>query len=467
MTATDLMALAPLLVMGATVLATVLAVAASGRSPPVLAPAGTALALAVLWQTPQRAMPLLIIDGYALFFLGLILAATLAVLLLAHGTVVGRTPAFPPLLLLGALGAMAVVAANHFAALFLGLETLSIALLGLIATPPGRDRPLEAALKYLVLAGVSSAFLLFGIALTYLLVGSLAFPEIARHAARLADDPLWLAALALLVTGIGFKLSLVPFHMWAPDVYQGAPAPVTGFIAVVSKGAVLAFLLRYLLGAGAYASLVIEVLAIASMLAGNLLALLQDDVKRILAYSSIAHLGYLLLAVLAGGAVAVAAVAYYLVAYAVMTLGAFGIVSILSPPGGGDDIADLADYRGLSRRRPFLAGAFTLMLLALAGLPLTMGFFAKIYVLSAGIGGNWWPAVAALVFGSVTGLFYYLRIIAVMAQAAPAAAEPPAAPPWPGLATVTALALLLIGLGIQPAPLVRLIRLTATQVVGR
>ena len=241
------------------------------------------------------------------------------------------------LLLLATLGAAALVASEHFASFFLGLETLSISLLGLIAYPRARVRPVEAGIKYLILAGVSSAILLFGMALIYARLGTLAFERIAVSLRAMGETPpdiYWLTGLALIMTGIGFKLSLAPFHMWAPDVYEGAPAPVTGFIAVVSKGAVFALLLRYYLAADAYgfpsALVMINVVAIASMLVGNLLALLQNNVKRILAYSSIAHLGYLLVAFLAGGALAVEAVTYYLVAYSVMTLGAFGIVTVLS-----------------------------------------------------------------------------------------------------------------------------------------
>lgn len=475
MSGADLTALLPLLVMGGAVLAVTLAVAAfRGPGPPVaLAVAGTVLALASLWPaaavTPRQVTPLVVIDGFALYFISLVLAATLAVLLLSPGYLRNRPgPAGPYylLLLLAAFGAMAVVVSDHFASFILGLETLSMALLGLIAYARASERSVEAGVKYLILVGLSSALLLFGIGLLYLVCGSLSFAGIAAALARGGIDngpgnAVVLLAFALLAAGIGFKLSLVPFHMWAPDVYQGAPAPVAGFLAVVSKGAVFALLLRLgrdvPLSSGG-AGTMIEAIAITTILVGNLLALLQDNLKRLLAYSSIAHFGYLLLALLAGGALGVEAAAYYLAAYAVMTLGAFGVVTVLSVGSGAQDVEELSAYRGLMGRRPTLAAVLALMLLALAGMPLTMGFFAKLYIVMAGIRGGWWPAVAALVAGSVIGLFYYLRVVAVMAATTPAEAAPlPWS--WGGGLVLAVLAGALVWLGVAPAPLIGLIRM--------
>ncbi|HEX5453158.1 MAG TPA: NADH-quinone oxidoreductase subunit N [Stellaceae bacterium] len=483
MNGTDLIAILPFLVLAAAVVIVMLAIAVRRRHDLTfgLALAGAVLSLAALGPAagvaPRHVTPLFIIDGYALFYIGLILAATIAVLALSHGYLDARRgpqEEYYLLILLAAMGAAALVASDHFASFFLGLETLSISLLGLIAYPRDRARPVEAGIKYLILAGVSSAFLLFGMALIYARLGTLSFGRIAvllQTINEMPPDIYWLTGLAMIVAGIGFKLSVVPFHMWAPDVYEGAPAPVTAFIAVVSKGAVFALLLRYYLAASAYsfqsALVMIDVVAIASILIGNLLALRQNNVKRILAYSSIAHLGYLLVAFLAGGALAVEAVTYYLVAYFVMTLGAFGIVTVLSASGADADTDALDDYRGLLWRRPWLAGVFTMMLLSLAGIPLTVGFMAKFYAVTAGIGADAWPAVFALVVGSVIGLFYYLRIIVVMA--APAAkvigvnAE---GVPWAAGTTLAVLTLVLVWLGVYPAPLVSFIRLTALHMAG-
>jgi NADH-quinone oxidoreductase subunit N len=481
MTGADLVAILPFLVLATAIVVVMLAIAIRRRHDLTfgLTLAGAVLSFAALWPAsdlaPRRVTLLFIIDGYALFYVGLILAATISVVLLSHGylkTRRGPQDEFYLLMLLATLGATALVASRHFASFFVGLETLSIALLGLIAYPRDRAKPVEASLKYLILAGTSSAVLLFGMALVYARLGTMEFSRIGdllRAIDSFPPDIYWLTGLAMIVTGFGFKLSFVPFHMWAPDVYEGAPAPVTAFIAVVSKGSVFALLLRYFLNADAYGfssvMVMINVLAITSMLVGNLLALLQNNVKRILAYSSSAHLGYLLVAFLAGGALAKEAVSYYLVAYFVMTLGAFGIVTVLSAPNGAAEIEVLDEYRGLLWQRPWLGGVFTVMLLALAGIPLTVGFVAKFYAVAGGVGAAAWPAVFALVAGSVIGLFYYLRIIVVMST--PAAEEEAVefeAVPWAGGTTLAVLTLILIWLGVYPPPLISLIRLTALQV---
>ena len=220
----------------------------------------------------------------------------------------------------------------------------------------------------------------------------------------------------MIIIGMGFKLALVPFHLWVADVYEGAPAPLTGFVATVSKGAIFALLLRYFNSTNivnsrplffAFASI-----AIASMFFGNLLALLQKNIKRVLAYSSIAHMGYLLVAFLASGPLAVAAVAFYLLSYFATTLGAFGIITVLS--NKDRDLDKVEDYRGLFFKHPWLSGIFTLMLFSLAGIPLTAGFIGKFYILSAGVNSRLWLLVVLLVINSVIGLFYYLRIITAL-----------------------------------------------------
>jgi NADH-quinone oxidoreductase subunit N len=264
--------------------------------------------------------------------------------------------------------------------------------------------------------------------------------------------------MVLLVIGIGFKLGVVPFHMWTPDVYEGAPAPVTAFIATVSKGAVFALFLRYFtdvnLGDHPHLFLVFTVIAIASMVAGNLLALFQRNIKRLLAYSSIAHFGYLLVAFMSTGPFRVTAVTYYLVAYFVTTLGAFGVVTVASPAVRDADAIE--DYEGLFWRRPWLAGTFTLMLLSLAGMPLTAGFIAKAYIVVAGVGSFLWLPVIVLVVTSAIGLFYYLRVIAALyKEEQPGPAIAPAA--LKGRAIMALLFILLIWWGVYPGPLLTII----------
>jgi NADH-quinone oxidoreductase subunit N len=480
MNADDLTALAPLLVLaGAAVL--VMLAAAFSRSHGLVAAltlaglAASIAALAIAWPlAPRQVTTLLRIDRYALFYMGLIMSAAFAVAMLSYdylkqrGKSVTRPEEYYLLLLLATTGAAVLVASIHFASFFLGLELLSVALFALVAYPRTHPLSVEAGVKYLILTGVSSAFLLFGMALVYAAVGTMDFGRVAA-AADNADRVLTLAGLSLILVGIGFKLSLAPFHLWAPDVYQGAPAPATAFVATVSKGAVFALLLRYFtqLNTPPVESLValLTALAIVSMFVGNLLALLQKNIKRLLAYSSIAHMGYLLVALLASGAWAPLAVTYYLGAYFVTTLGAFGIVSALATPVRETDAIE--DYQGLAWRRPWLAGVFSAMLLSLAGIPLTAGFIGKFYVLAAGVKSDLWLLVVTLVVNGAIGLFYYLRVMVTLyrhpiGDMRRSEEDLPYSSPKP-LAIMTNVALLvltlaLLWLGIYPAPATRVIQ---------
>jgi NADH-quinone oxidoreductase subunit N len=370
----DMVSLLPLIVTSASAVLVMLAIAARRHHglafALTLAGLGAALAcLAAAWpMAPRQVTALLVIDRYALFYIGLALAAAVAVAMLSYDYLAhraGRKEEFYLLLLLATAGAGVLAASSHFASLFLGLELLTVSLYALIAYRRGRAECIEAGVKYLVLAGASSAILLFGMALVYADLGTMRFDEIAARAAESPHSLLLMTGTGLLLVGIGFKLAVVPFHLWTPDVYEGAPAPVAAYVATVSKGAVFALLLRYVsllhLEAWGVLPAVLAVLAAASMFAGNLLALRQDNVKRILAYSSIAHMGYLLVALLAGGQTdsygqgahrAAEAVTFYLVAYFVTTLGAFGVVAVLS--GTDRDAGSLAEFRGLLWRRPAL-----------------------------------------------------------------------------------------------------------------
>lgn len=463
----DLLALLPLLVaMAGAVLAMLASAFFSSQRPAealtllALAAAGLTLPLAAS-VAPRQVTPLLLIDQYALYYMALVFGATFVVAVLcrvrfgalghgAHGC----------LLQAAALGGAVLAASNHFASFLLGLELYSIALFALIAWPREGARPLEAAIKYLVLTGLSSAFLLFGMALLYAELGTMQFAAIGARLAGAGVDAgaLLPAGLALVFVGVGFKLALAPFHMWIPDVYEGAPAPIAALVATVSKGALLALLLRYAADTGAYRSpgfvLALSLVAVASIVVGNLLALLQENVKRILAYSSIAQLGYLLVAFLAAGELAAEAVGYFLAAYFVTMLGAFAVVTLLS--AGGAERDRLGDYRGLFWRRPALAASLAAMLLSLAGMPLTMGFVGKFYIVAAGVGSSLWLLVVALVVGSTISLFYYLRIVAVMCApplAAVQAAPEPSPASFAAGAVLAALVLALVWLGAYPAPL--------------
>ncbi|MEO6830003.1 MAG: NADH-quinone oxidoreductase subunit N [Acidobacteriaceae bacterium] len=470
MTATDVFALLPLLLVAGTAVVVLLAVAV-GRSHAVafgLTLAGLAASFCSIVFTPtSQVTTLLDIDRYSLFFFGLIVAASFVVALLAYGYLAkreGNKEEFYILLLVATLGAMVLSASSHFATLFLGLEVLSVALYALIAYLGERRLPVEAGIKYLVLAASSAAFLLFGIALVYADLGTMEFARIAQLLAA-GTDPnpaLLLPGVVLIVTGIGFKLALVPFHMWTPDVYQGAPAPVTAFVATVSKGGMFALLLRYFNQSGinhfAPLLLVFSIIAIASMLAGNLLALFENNVKRILAYSSIAHMGYLVVALEVGGALGASAVIFYLIAYFVMTLGAFAVVTVLSEQHRDAD--QLQDYRGLFWRQPTLALVFTAMLLSLAGIPLTVGFLGKFYIIAAGAAVGSWALILILVVTSTIGLFYYLRIVMVLYQqpAEGYQADRPLLRRMPAaILALAALAIILVWLGVYPTPMLNAI----------
>ena len=419
---------------------------------------------------------LLRVDGYAIFFMALFAGAGIVTTLLS-GPYVTRLSPWPDeyyiLLTTAVLGAVVTAAANHFVSFLLGIEVLSISLYAMIAYPREGRKPLEAAAKYLVLSGAASSTMLFGMALIYMASGSLAFESMAGLSAN--DSLIADIGIAMLLVGILFKLSLAPFHMWTPDVYQGAPAPVTAFLATVSKGAVFAAFLRYATDAGILASdaiaLGIAAVAVLSMVAGNVLALLQESVKRILAYSSIAHVGYLLIALIAaagiGGnaALGVETTLVYLTGYFVMTLAAFGVMTALSSDGQEAD--DLMAYEGLFWRRPVLAAVLTAAALSLAGIPLTVGFIAKFYVFAAGAEGTLWVLVWALVIGSAIGIYYYLRIVFTMIrkpgeepaddgieEPAPPAGGPEATIPRLTAAVTIVLGLAILAFGIYPTPII-------------
>ncbi|MBI1769788.1 MAG: NADH-quinone oxidoreductase subunit N [Bacteroidetes bacterium] len=364
--------------------------------------------------------PLFIIDGFGTFITGLIVMSTLAISLLSYAYFEQREERkeeYYILLLLATLGSAILVISKHFISLFLGLEILSISLYSMVAYLRKRPRSDEAGIKYLILAAFSSAFLLFGMALVYSVSGSMNFSGIADYLSSANSLPLTMqAGFGLMIIGIGFKLGVVPFHMWTPDVYEGAPAPVTAFIATVSKGGMVVLLVRFFTQIDGFRFPVIvlsfTIIAIASMLIGNFLAIRQNNVKRILAYSSIAHMGYVLVAFLAGGRLGVEAVSFYLVAYFLTNIGAFGVVSILSDHDR--DAEKIEDYQGLFWRHPKIATVFTAMLLSLAGIPLTAGFVGKFYLVASGVNTQLWLLVFVLAIGSVIGLFYYIKIIATM-----------------------------------------------------
>jgi NADH-quinone oxidoreductase subunit N len=367
---------------------------------------------------PVRVPPLFIVDGFAALFTGLIIFSVLIVGLFSFIYFEEREEnpkEYYILLFLSTLGAAILTISQHFVSFFIGLELLSVSLYALIAYLRTRNNAVEAGVKYLVLAALSSAFLLFGMALIYMDAGTMAFGAIAQKL-QATPSAIFITGVGLMVVAIGFKLALVPFHLWAADVYQGAPAPITSFIATVSKIGVFAVLFRFaqMLQLQQYTIIiyVFSALAIVSMIAGNILALQQQNLKRLLAYSSIAHFGYLLVAFLPGNDAGLQAALFYLGAYAITILTAFGIITLLS--SRQQDADDLETYRGLFWRQPLIATLLTICMLSLAGIPLTGGFIGKFVVLSSGVQQHLWLPVIVLVLASVFGLYYYLRVISTL-----------------------------------------------------
>jgi NADH-quinone oxidoreductase subunit N len=465
MAAADLIALLPLIALAGTVVVAMLAIAfhRDHRLVFVLTAAGILISLALVPMAadvaPKPVTPLLLVDRYALVFTVLAGAAGLVVVCLCRDYFevrVDQPEELYLLILTTLLGAGVLAASRHFAGFFLGLETLSVSLFALIAYPYRDERSLEAGMKYLVLSGVASALLVFGMALVYADTGTLEFAALSTAPGTL----LTIVGMILIVAALGFKLSLVPFHLWTADVYQGAPAPVTALLATVSKGAVFVLLLRFAVAGGLMRAPVLtdvlSLLAAVSMLVGNLLALRQDNVKRLLAYSSIAHMGYLLIVLVAGGriggAFAAEALLFYLAAYFVTTLAAFGVITVLSP--ADREAENLDDYAGLFHARPWPAAVFAVALLSLAGIPLTAGFVGKFYLFAAGGQGGLWALLAVLIVGSGLGLYYYVRVVFQMVRMPIILVPESPAIPLAGNLVLAVLLILLVGLGVYPAGLI-------------
>lgn len=436
MNANSMMALMPILMLSLT--AMVLMIQASIKRDQSVAWYITAVGfLLTLWgagyarEFTQPVTILLMVDDWGLFFTTLIVMAALVILILSRDTFSPegeRKEEYYLLLVLSVLGALILIQSSHMVSLLLGMELMGVALYAMIAFPEKGQLPLEAAIKYLVLSACASAMLLYGFALLYAATGDLSYGGIGLKAmlAYEQNPMLLMSGSAMVLAGIGFKLSVVPFHMWTPDVYEGAPTPVTGFLATVSKGAVFVALTRFFVEGQLYEyqSLMtaLAAVAVASMLIGNWLALRQENIKRLLAYSSIAHFGYLLVVLIAlsyEGAEAGLireAITFYLAAYILTTLAAFAVVACIS--GEDESKNQISAFEGLFWRKGIQASSLTIAMLSFAGIPLTAGFLGKFYVISVGIQSQLWWLLAALVIGSAIALYYYLRIIFAMSKSA-------------------------------------------------
>jgi NADH-quinone oxidoreductase subunit N len=441
----------------------------------VLAAAGLSY---YIWDGSDPALQdMLVADGYALFLnLVILTAAALAILFSVEYT--GRAGLargeYYTLLLLSTTGMMLMAAATNLVTIFMALEILSIALYVLVGLNRAELRSAEAALKYLLLGAFASGFLLYGIALIYGQTGTTSLAGIRAHVTSLGGEfpALLMVGMGLMIVGFGFKVALVPFQMWTPDAYEGAPTSITAFMSVGAKAAGFAALGRVLLYALGDLSgdwvWVLAVLSALTMTVGNLAALRQRNLKRMLAYSSIAHAGYILVGLAAGNELGTSAVLFYLFAYAFMNIGAFAILIAVgrldSSTQGGETLADMA---GLAARKPWLAVAMTLFLLSLAGVPPLVGFMAKFYVFGAAVeAGLIWLAVIGVI-NSVISAYYYLRVVVYMYMRDGQVTEGDSSPVCLALQVGVGLAAVaIVVLGLWPAPILELAHLTAAALLG-
>jgi NADH-quinone oxidoreductase subunit N len=367
------------------------------------------------------------------------------------------------LALFATLGMMIMISASHLLTLYLGLELFSLSLYSMVALQRDSATASEAAMKYFVLGALASGMLLYGMSMLYGATGTLEIAQLADVVLTgSARDPVLVFALVFIVAGLGFKLGAVPFHMWVPDVYHGAPTAVTILIGTVPKLASFAFIIRLLVQGLGAEQLVAEwqqmliVMAVLSLVIGNVTAIAQTNLKRMLAYSTIGHMGFLLLGILSGDIVGYGASMFYAVVYVLMNLGAFGMILLLSR--GGFEAENLDDFRGLNQRSPWYAFLMLLLMFSMAGVPPTVGFYAKLVVLQAVLNADaWWsvPLATAAVLLSVIGAFYYLRLVKLMYFDAPSDAA--AIAPQSDVRIFLSLnGLAMLGLGIFPERLLAL-----------
>jgi NADH-quinone oxidoreductase subunit N len=396
------------------------------------------VATVTAWGTQQAAFSDLVrMDNLSNFFSVILLTAGLITLLLSanyvqrEGLLAGE---YCALLLISMTGMLFMAQANDLMTVYIGIEIMSIPVYVLVGMMRGSPKSPEAGLKYLLLGGFASAILLFGIAFLYGVMGTTQLADLLRHAPKAirTADPLFFGGVGFLLVGIAFKVSLVPFHMWTPDVYEGAPTSITAFMSVAVKAAGFSILIRVLLLALHPMTLnwsqIFWWLAVLTMILGNVVALVQENIKRMLAYSSIAHAGYVLVALTPGTRLGLQAALIYLFIYSLMNLGAFGVVVAMSRKG--DQGVEIRDYAGLARARPLYALAMAVFMFSLAGVPPTGGFIGKFYAFSAAVkAGYVWLAVIGVLMSAVSA-YFYLRVLVVMYMQEPGDRPDFAAPPW-------------------------------------
>ncbi|HNH88224.1 MAG TPA: NADH-quinone oxidoreductase subunit NuoN [Thiobacillaceae bacterium] len=366
---------------------------------------------------------------------------------------------FFALALFAVLGMMVMISANHMLVLYVGLELLSLALYAMVALQRDSQQATEAAMKYFVLGALASGLLLYGMSMLYGLTGTLELPKMAAILqAGVKDNVILAFGIVFIVAGLGFKLGVAPFHMWVPDIYQGAPTAVTLFIGSAPKLAAFAFTMRLLVdglhpAVGDWQGMLV-IMAVLSLAIGNLAAIMQTNIKRMLAYSTISHMGFLLLGVLSGTFAGYAAAMFYAITYVLMSLGSFGLVVYLSQ--NGQEAENLDDFKGLNGRHPWLAALMAILMFSMAGIPPFIGFYAKLSILQSLVGAGFtWLAVVAVMF-SLIGAFYYLRVVKILYFDSPKADCPAITPALDVQALLSANGVAVLILGILPQPLITL-----------
>jgi len=432
--------------------------------------AGAGAAILLLWGRRAESFGVVTADDFGLF-VQLVLVGIGALTLVFSPKAIDRDtlPAgeYYALMLFALAGMMLMAVATDLLLIFLALEVFSLALYVLTGLRRRECASTEGAFKYFVLGGFSSAFFLYGIAFTYGLAGSTRLDRVASmvQAHALSGDPLLLVAMGLLLVGLAFKVAAVPFHMWTPDAYEAAPTVVTGFMSTAVKAAAFAVFARVFLLAleplRAEWMPVLWVLAICTMILGSVVGVAQTNLKRMLAYSSIAHGGYLLVALAAGGDAGRASILFYLVVYAVTNIGAFAVIAMLGTRE--QPMETLDEYKGLWHSSPVMAALLTIFLLSLGGFPPTAGFVAKWYVFSAAVGAGQFGLAVVGVLTSVVSVFFYLRIVVMMYMSDAREGAAPARLPGPALAALSLSAAILFYLGVLPT---RLLDLAARSVAG-
>lgn len=415
-----------------------------------------AIAVAIgLWGDNRELLSgMYLVDNYALFWkITFLMSAALVILgCMRYVDEMGDQSEYYSITIFATLGMMAMASAGDFITLYLGLELMTIAFIILVALRKTDAKSMESGIKYILLAGMSSAVLLYGLSLLYGLTGSVIMMDVSRYIAMQGISPALVLAVVMIIAGLGFKISAVPFHMWSPDVYEGAPTPVTAFLAVGSKAASFAIILRLFItglpGIWENWAMVIAILAAVTMVIGNLVAIPQTNIKRLLAYSSVAQAGYILVGLVTATEAGIKGVMFYAFLYVFATVGAFTVAAYFYNITGSDE---LKDYAGLSQRSPLMAVVMLVALLSMAGIPPLAGFVGKFYLFKTIVDGYLWLVFIGLIM-SMVSVYYYLRVALVMYRDEPIDATPiKVTSPVAVTLIVTMVATLIIG--IYPGPL--------------